>query len=100
MCCIRGQFNVGGRIALKLYAFFLFAASSPNFNKRPADQKIVEGQSVTLTCSVEGAPQPKVTWRRGSPSQPVAGGDRIIIHSNGNLEIKVSIVDFISPSFK
>lgn len=54
----------------------------------PAELKVAEGRNVLLKCLAEGAPQPVITWRKGSEVIFVST-DRFTFHPNGSLEIKV-----------
>lgn len=48
----------------------------PVFTQEPGDESADLGSNVTLVCSVQGYPEPRVTWRRldGAPlfSRPLA----------------------------
>jgi len=55
----------------------------------PEDQKVVEGQDVTLRCRVYGAPTPQLEWRH--ESTPVSG-NRFTVHESGDLEIRVTFL--------
>jgi len=57
----------------------------------PRDLKVVEGQTATLTCNVDGSPPPRVTWSRGAPPRQVSSGNRVTVHADGSLEIRVTI---------
>ena len=41
-----------------------FSEAAPVFVKKLKDQKIRDGDTVILTCSVEGEPRPQITWYR------------------------------------
>src|SRR6218665_19630 len=79
---------------------FVFLAELPSFIDAPqAVVKVAEGQNVTLTCQVFGAPKPVITWKKtdiGStaPSKPVIG-DRFILENSGNLRILVLSLEIL-----
>jgi receptor-type tyrosine-protein phosphatase zeta len=68
------------------------AATRPSFTTTPTDTKIVEGGSTVLRCSAFGAPNPHVTWLRGTPTEPVSG-DGFVVQAGGNLEIRVATLN-------
>jgi hypothetical protein len=37
---------------------------APNFTKKLADLQIKDGEPLTLTCSIQGDPDPQVTWHK------------------------------------
>ena len=63
---------------------FDFSEAAPVFVKKLKDQKIRDGDTVILTCSVEGQPRPQITWSRNGveildnqvsqPPPPACGG--------------------------
>ena len=65
---------------------FDFSEAAPVFVKKLKDQKIRDGDTVILTCSVEGQPRPQITWSRNGveildnqvsqPPPPACGGMR------------------------
>lgn len=65
---------------------FDFSEAAPVFLKKLKDQKIRDGDTVILTCSVEGQPRPQITWSRNGveildnqvsqPPPPACGGLR------------------------
>lgn len=70
-------------------------AEPPSFTDSPlAVVKVAEGQNVTLTCRVFGAPKPVITWKKSSSQsrseRTIVFGDRFIIENSGNLQILVT----------
>lgn len=51
--------------------------TSPTFVKRLSPVKIMDGESVNLTCVVEGKPMPRVEWYHNN--KPIKEGKEIII---------------------
>lgn len=51
--------------------------ASPTFVKRLSPVKIMDGESVNLTCIVEGKPIPRVEWYHNN--KPIKEGKEIII---------------------
>ena len=45
--------------------------SSPSFIEAPAEKTVKEGQTAILKCTVDGYPQPRVTWSRKRSTLPI-----------------------------
>ena len=45
--------------------------SAPFFIEAPAEKTVKEGQTVVLKCTVDGYPQPRVTWSRERTTLPL-----------------------------
>ena len=45
--------------------------SAPFFFKAPAEETVKEGQTAILKCTVDGYPQPRVTWSRKRSTLPI-----------------------------
>lgn len=72
----------------------LFSAEPPSFIRTPKSVvKVAEGENVTLTCRVFGAPKPKISWNyqttHGSDKQPITSGGKFLQQSTGDLWLKV-----------
>lgn len=65
--------------------YFSSTALAPEITAPPQSVFTVDGQTVTLTCRVFGAPKPEVKWVRGGLE--LTGG-RFKILDNGDLEIR------------
>ena len=36
----------------------------PSWKDKPSNQEVTLGQSVELPCAADGAPEPKITWKK------------------------------------
>uniref|UniRef100_A0A3Q3LHE5 Sidekick cell adhesion molecule 1 n=1 Tax=Mastacembelus armatus TaxID=205130 RepID=A0A3Q3LHE5_9TELE len=69
----------------------LFVSSlAPTFTFPPSDQTVTDGNTAVFTCQTSGAPNPAITWRKGS--QVLASGSvqvpRFTLLQSGGLHIQ------------
>lgn len=80
--------NVHGYILANPYINVV--AEPPSFIQTPKSVvKVAEGENVTLTCRVFGAPKPKISWNymrtHGSDTQPITPSVRFLQQDTGDL---------------
>ncbi|XP_076004254.1 protein sidekick-1-like isoform X2 [Genypterus blacodes] len=68
----------------------LVSSVAPSFTSPPSDQTVTERSVALITCQTSGAPQPAITWRKGS--LVLASGSvqvpRFTILQTGGLEVQ------------
>ena len=47
-----------------IIAFKLIIPVPPTWKDKPSNQEVTLGQRLELPCTADGAPQPKITWRK------------------------------------
>ncbi|KAL3871612.1 hypothetical protein ACJMK2_039603 [Sinanodonta woodiana] len=67
--------------------------TQPEFTKRPANQRVIEGERAVFECMATGNPAPSMSWVKDFQKEILVTGLYYEVHDNGTLVINAARVE-------